>query len=669
MTLKGFVTECHKKEVFKMLSIYIVSSWVLLQVLALIAEPIGFPIKIVTYLIIILLVGFPIYIYYIWKFKLLKYEIQQTEDPSTPYNKSAFQKMYFSSLFVISLFSGIAVTLIVKKNFGRTMLIEELKENDKIAVLDFENTTGNEDLNNIGEIAANWIIHGITENEAGQAISSKLVNDYKSMIRSEVDAQSINSLLIKYLKPSRVLEGVFYMEKDKLLLQGSLKNGLMDETLISFETVICDPNEPLDCAEQLKQKILGYLSTEDRKDDSGYIKEDNTFRSYYEEKPPSFKAYQYLQEALDKENDPQQHLELLNKAIELDPSFFEPKIHMMSYYYNQGQFSKTDSLIKTTINNSRLNKRQKNYILFYESIIKGRNDKAYRAIYKEYEIASLDVATNQTTMTIALQYVNKPEDIKKLYDEIPMQDVVLENCPKCAFRYYLNALADIELGNYNEVIETLIPVIDIIEANYIKRPLIMAYVKSGKFTELDNFLSEQELTATESNIDYLYSFTGIQFLNAEEEGKAKKYFDKIISEKTANTINEYLAKAYYFNGNFSNAEKAYEDLVLEHPENSEYIVHLAVSYFNNGKIDLSQKIISKLEGLKSNYQFGEIDYHWAQYYTNTGNPEKGLEFVLKSIVQGFNFTPTTYHHDPHFKTLKNDKTFKEHLNYWKNKTL
>ena len=48
----------------------------------------------------------------------------------------------------------------------------------------------------------------------------------------------------------------------------------------------------------------------------------------------------------------------------------------------------------------------------------------------------------------------------------------------------------IELGNYNEVIETLIPVIDIIEANYIKRPLIMAYVKSGKFTELDNFLSE-----------------------------------------------------------------------------------------------------------------------------------------------------------------------------------
>ena len=84
-----------------MLSIYIVSSWVILQVLALISEPIGAPKKSVTYLIIILLIGFPIYVYYIWKFKLLKHEIQQTEDPSTPYNKSAFQRMYFSSLFII----------------------------------------------------------------------------------------------------------------------------------------------------------------------------------------------------------------------------------------------------------------------------------------------------------------------------------------------------------------------------------------------------------------------------------------------------------------------------------------------------------------------------------------------------------------------------------------
>ena len=152
MTLKGFIKECHKKEVFKMLSIYIVSSWVILQVLDLISEPIGIPKESVTYLIVILLIGFPIYIYFIWKHKLLKHEIEQTEDPNSPYNKSAFQKMYFSSLFVVGLISGIAITLIVKNSFKADFSLEIIESKNKIAVLEFENTTTNEKLNNLSLI-------------------------------------------------------------------------------------------------------------------------------------------------------------------------------------------------------------------------------------------------------------------------------------------------------------------------------------------------------------------------------------------------------------------------------------------------------------------------------------------------------------------------------------
>ena len=142
--------------------------WVILQVLALISEPLGLPSKAVTYLIILLLVGFPIHIYYIWKFRLLRYEIQQTQDPNTPYNKSAFQKMYFSSLFVVSLISGVVITLIIKNNFGDNFSLEEIQGNNKIAVLGFKNTTGDEKLDNVGIIVASYISHGITEKEVGQ---------------------------------------------------------------------------------------------------------------------------------------------------------------------------------------------------------------------------------------------------------------------------------------------------------------------------------------------------------------------------------------------------------------------------------------------------------------------------------------------------------------------
>ena len=70
MKLKKFIAECRDNEVLKNLSIYIVSSWVLLQVIALFTEPLGLPEISLTYLLIILLAGFPLYIYLLWRYIL-----------------------------------------------------------------------------------------------------------------------------------------------------------------------------------------------------------------------------------------------------------------------------------------------------------------------------------------------------------------------------------------------------------------------------------------------------------------------------------------------------------------------------------------------------------------------------------------------------------------------
>jgi len=670
MNLKGFVRECHKKEVFKMLSIYIVSSWVILQVLALITEPLGLPVKSVTYLIIILLIGFPIYIYYIWKFRLLKYEIQQTEDPTTPYNKSAFQKMYFSSLLVVGLLSGIAITLIIKNNFGENFSLQKIQGNNKIAVLDFENTTGDEKLDNVGNIAASYISHGITEKEVGQVISPKLVKDYTSIIKSKAGTTiDLDNVLDNYFKPGKRIEGAFYKEKDTLLLQGSIKNGF-DETLISFETIKCGLDSPLDCAEKLKQDILGYLRTEGNKDESGYIKnEENQPVSYYEETPPSYRAYEFLTNAIANVDNDKLHLELLDKAIEADPSFFEPKIHKIAYHYNLGNYKIADSLRSLVDIKSNLSNRQKNMLLIHESIIKGRNNSAYRAQRIEYDLAFKDLSTNMSTMTLALQYVNRPEDIEAIYNEIPMGDMILENCSRCGFRYYMKGLADVELGNYDKVIKTLVPITNIIEHSYLKRPLISAYVKAEKLTELEKYLTDNALTASISDIDYLNIFTGIQLINTNKTDEANKYFNKIITRNNNPASNENLAKAYYYKGDFLNAQNIHETLLQEDSENVEYIVQLAISYFKNGNFEAAKTQIEKLDNLRANYQFGSIDYGWAQYYNSIGDKDKALEFLLKAVVQGHNYTPSTFQNDPHFKTIKDSPEFINRImNYWKNKT-
>lgn len=657
MNLKGFVKECHKKEVFKMLSIYIVSSWIILQVLAVIAEPLGLPPKSVTYLILILLIGFPVYIYYIWKFRLLKYEIQQTEDPNTPYNKSAFQKMYFSSLFVIGLFSGIAIAFIINNNFGGNFSLEEIKGNDRIAVLKFENNTGDTNLDRIGKITADWIVHGITKNEVAQVISPKVVDEYTGIIKSQAGALDIKNLLQNYFKPGKVITGVFYKEKNRLLLQCSIMDGLLENTLITFETITCNPNSPLDCGEALKQKILGYLSIE------GDV-------NNIEITPPTFEALQYNQIAIDNLDNDAIHLEFIDKAIEADSNFFEPKTHKLAHYYNKGQYKIADSLRFLMDNKSKLSKRQENILFFYESIFKGKNNKAYRAHKEELKKTYLDISTNMSNMTIALQLVNRPEDIETIYNEIPMDDMILENCQRCGFRYYLKGLADVELGNYDDVINTLNPITNIIEYNYLKRPLISAYAKTGKFAELESYLSDYNLTANIEDIDYLSVFTAIQLINANHIEEANKYFNKIITRKNPVANKLHLAQAYYYKGDYINAENLYKELHENEVDKVEYLVQLAICYFNNGNFSLAKTSIEKLERLRTDYQFGAVDYGWAQYYSVLGDKNKTLEFLLKAVSQGCNFTPATFQNDPHFKTIKNSTEFNNRImNYWKNKSI
>lgn len=558
--------------------------------------------------------------------------------------------IYFVALSVILI--SLFMVLKLKNAFGG----EKILSNDKIAVLEFTNNTNDNELDIIGKITANWIIHGITEKEVGQVISPKLVNDYASVVKSEAGAVDLTNLLKNYFNPGKVIEGGFYTEKNRLLLQGSIRDGQTDKTLISFETINCNPSSPLDCVEELKQKILGYFTVQ-----------EDTVR-YWERTPPKFNAVVYNQNAMDNLNNDKVFLDYLEKAIKADSNFLQPKIHRIAYYYNKEQYKTADSLRKLANIKSKLSERQQNILLFYESILSGKNDKAYRAHKKEYKKAYKDMATNMSEMTIALQIVNRPEDIKQIFNEIPMDNMVLENCVRCGYRYYLKGLADVELGNYNDVISMLVPITNIIEYNYLKRPLISAFVKSEKLTELENYLSDYNLTAETNDIDYLSNFTGIQLINANQIEEANKYFNKIITRNNNPPSKVNLAKATYFKGAYPNSEVHYKALIDKEPNNIEYLVHLAISYFKNRKFEEAKTTIEKLDNLRTDYQFGAIDYGWAQYYNSIGDRAKALEFLQKSVAQGFNYTPSTFQNDPHFRTLKNSPQFTSQImNYWKNK--
>ncbi len=653
MTLKTFLKECNEKEVLKKLSIYVVSSWVLIQVLAVTWEPLGIPHKSVTFLIIALLIGFPICLYYIWKIqlepleKLKKVRISIKGKPK----KSGFQKMYFSVMGVISLLALVAVVFIVENNFFKSVKLPTQIGIDKIAILKFGNNTGDSKNDIVGKMTSDWIMHGITQNQLGQVVSPEIVTEYAGFLGGFAGLSDDRKVLDTYFKPAKVITGNYYLDKDKLIFQCSITDGDFNETLISFEPVSCDKANPLECIESLKQIILGYLITED----SPELNLQDT--------PPKFEAYRYFIDAKATISDPDAYIDLLNKAVAADSNYFEAKVDRVVHYYNTGEYSMADSLIGTIQPNSR-NTRQINLLDMYRALLDGNNKKIYTHIMKEYNYAPFHIETSVGVMVVSLQYVNRPQDIDSIFKLIPMQGMEVENCIQCQSRYYVEGLAEVERKEYGKAIKTLTPITNVVNDFYLKRPLIAAYVRSNNFQGLDSLFSKLSLTNSEKDLKNGYLFAGKECLMSNYEEKAKFYFDKIISMEEEAEDKYYTAFALYYKEAYNETEPLLKLQLEEDPDSKTLLALLAITYFNNGKNSEAESLLQQLQDLPAEYQFGSIDYALAQYYAATGHRERSFQYLLQSVAAGNIYTSQTFQNDPHFKDYRDSETFKNIMTFW-----
>ncbi len=655
MKLNSFFKQCHEKEVFKMLSIYVVSAWVILQVLSVTWQPLGLPHKSVAFLIVVLLLCFPLYIFFLWKFRLAPIHKTETEfDEKEEKKNVAFRKMYFSALSIITSLCVIAVFLIINKNFTQENddILPKIVKSDKIAVLKFGNNTGDSQYDVVSKMASDWIIHGITENQVAQVITQDLIDEYKINLKGNNTDEDESAIVQKYLKPSKIISGNFYIQNGKMLFQGMITDGITNKTLISFKPSECSTENPLQCIEDLNESITGYFITEDKK---GLM---------LQEVPPKYEAYKYLLEAK-YTNDNIEYITLLNKAIAADSDYFEPKVLRVAHYYNQKEYKKADSLLQLIRPDSYSNKRQLNLLNMYKALLKGDSRTAYKAILKEYEIAPFDLITNKTAMVIALQFVNRPEDVEAIYKTVNMDSMNLQNCAYCGQRIYVKAFSDIELGKNSTAIQNIEIAQKESEAKTLNRPLTIAYVRSGKIEALNQFLRKIEITATPSETQEIYLQAGKEFLLKNDTQKANTYFDKIIYFDSKSLDRKILSDAFFYKEEYAKGEKVLKEIHLKNPKDIEVLAKLAICQFKLGNNSEAKNNVNTLENLRTDYQFGEVDYALGQYYAATDNKPELYNHLLKAAANGHLFHWKFFKNDPQFRVYNKSKEFEEVMNFWK----
>jgi len=155
VSIKRYIAELKKRHVFKAGLAYLVGSWVFMEVAALVLEALEAPPSFMKTILIVLIIGFPIWLIFSWVYDLSPEGITKTKSTDTEISKSP--KINLRLNRAIIGFLSIAVVLLAVNQFtSSTVRNKGLAEKESgsgtvlpieksIAVLPFTNVSGDED--------------------------------------------------------------------------------------------------------------------------------------------------------------------------------------------------------------------------------------------------------------------------------------------------------------------------------------------------------------------------------------------------------------------------------------------------------------------------------------------------------------------------------------------
>ncbi|MDH3246492.1 MAG: hypothetical protein OEM26_17865, partial [Saprospiraceae bacterium] len=322
--------------------------------------------------------------------------------------------------------------------------LDHLDESE-IAIRVFENNTMQDDYEMIGKMAADWITHGIVENQIAPVISFQTLDTYEDVTLAGIGPKGILNRLSGEVK---VIEGNYYVVDSTLIFQCSVMEHGTDRPLHAFPKIECPIDRPLDGIMRLQDDVLGYWVTLEK----GHLRSD----------APSFTAYEYYLKAQDVwAGDYVAADSLLTRSIEIDPDFMHARILQAHLYYNTGDYTRLDQFVEQLESRiDPLNRVQSNLISYLRALLSGDNRKIFETYQREYATAPKDLFKNTAMMIIATNFVRNPEIAVNLFPEIDPTLLDYANCSYCVVRMEIMASALLDLERDEEVIELLEPIVD-----------------------------------------------------------------------------------------------------------------------------------------------------------------------------------------------------------------
>jgi len=523
--LSQFWLELKRRKVIRVITAYAATSFILLELVDIIAEPLSLPDWTLPFLIILLSTGFIIFVILSWVYDITPEGIQKTKPARhlKSEDKKGTPKGWKVTAFLsILVFASIGLYYIIG-NFKHTSDFSKLKKS--IAVLPFENWSVGEENAHLGNAIANEIITELFKIQDFHVISYTSSSQY-----ADSDKLSIPEIG-KELGANFVIEGTIERQNDDVNIHVQVIQAANDDHIWANEFSgkwkdifkIQD-----DIALQVADKLKAVLTPEEIKNIDAAPTVDPEAYDYY------LKGKSIYETNTNSFND--EAIYWFKESIRLDSSFALPWTHLSMLYWRQAKTANTPEFQKAKLATERA---------------------------LELEPAS-GVAIVNLAEILDNEY--KFEEAKKKIDQAleiePDHPYVLRN----AGRFYtLLGRHDESISFCNQALED--DPINTTALNY----LIKAFFYAGQYDRTwTNILKKDKLGYLD--LPHLY----YQLLL--EEGK----LDRILNEpsyKNSESAHSFaLAAAYFKAGNKDLAEKQCDKIEENDYKDRNYYIALAHAY-------------------------------------------------------------------------------------------
>jgi TolB-like protein len=332
--MSNFFNELKNRNVYKAATAYVVTGWLIMQVVDTMSNNLSWPPEIASWITKILIVGFPITLVITWLYEVTPQGLKRTGavQEDTADNRKAGKRL--NHLIIGALAITICFMLVERIFFAGNTSINKRQE-ASIAVLPFENLSQDEDY----AFLANSLPAQLIEELA--LISGLQVTNRTSSFAVKKTGEDVKSMA-KALDVNYLLDGDLQYDQrtNRIRISTQLINA-GNRYIMWAETFEDDFENIQQIQKEVNRKVASQLRVQ------LLPEEDIALSRKIAENSEAYRLYMEAREYGHKRTEPdlKKAIELANKAVELEPNFAEAHAALSTFYGLRavyGNFSKKE---------------------------------------------------------------------------------------------------------------------------------------------------------------------------------------------------------------------------------------------------------------------------------------------------------------------------------------